>query len=128
MIGGAWDKTIDFQCINLNALAYATGGIFVVQDLAILILPIPQCLKLQMGRRQKANVLFMFGIGVMYVSYVLSPSLFLFSISKSYIYRRSSACIVSIIRLKYLATFANSENLTCKFLPNEPFPPFSLSQ
>ncbi|KAE9367303.1 hypothetical protein N431DRAFT_561324 [Stipitochalara longipes BDJ] len=85
-IRGAWNRTINSQCINLNALAYAAGAIFVAQDLAVLILPIPQCLTLQMGRKQKLNVMVMFSIGII-------------------------ACIVSIVRLKYLVTFATSNDL-----------------
>ena len=61
--GGAWDRTHGAECIDLNVLAYATGGVFVAQDIGVLILPIPSCLALQMDTKKKLMVLFMFSIG-----------------------------------------------------------------
>jgi hypothetical protein len=66
-IDGAWNRALPSKCIDLRALAYATGGIFVIQDFAILILPIPECLGLQMGRNKKIGVLVMFSVGAMWV-------------------------------------------------------------
>lgn len=63
--GGAWDKTIPSRCIDINLLAYATGGIAVGFDIIILGLPVPQLLKLKMNMRKKLNVLFMFSLGSM---------------------------------------------------------------
>jgi hypothetical protein len=63
--GGAWNRTIHPKCINLNLLAYATGAIFVAQDVVILILPIFPCLELQMGMKKKLQVIFMFSIGAL---------------------------------------------------------------
>jgi hypothetical protein len=48
-----------------SALGYAAGGISVVQDVVILILPIPELISLRMNLKRKLNVLFMFNIGVM---------------------------------------------------------------
>lgn len=50
-----------------SALGYAAGGISVVQDVVILLLPIPELISLCMNLKRKLNVLFMFNIGVMYV-------------------------------------------------------------
>lgn len=68
VVEGAWDRTIPAKCININLLAYATGGIGVGFDVIILILPVPELWKLKMSSRKKRNVLFMFSLGGMYVN------------------------------------------------------------
>ena len=50
---------------RVSALGYAAGGISVAQDVVILLLPIPELLKLQMNIKKKLNVMFMFNIGIM---------------------------------------------------------------
>jgi hypothetical protein len=58
-----------------SALGYAAGGISVVQDVVILLLPIPELISLRMNLKRKLNVLFMFNIGVMYaVMFILWKS------------------------------------------------------
>jgi hypothetical protein len=63
-IRAIWDYTIPrSNCINLNAFAYANAGIGIVQDLTILLMPIPELLHLQMNLSKKLNLMFMFGLG-----------------------------------------------------------------
>jgi hypothetical protein len=102
---GAWDRTIAAKCININLLAYATGGIGVGFDVIILVLPIPELWKLKMSSRKKRNVLLMFSLGGMYVASALFGY---FKVT----HREISACVTSMVRLKYLADFANSTDQT----------------
>ena len=65
-IRGAWDWTVPrSQCINMNAAAYANAGIGITQDLAILLMPIPNLLKLQMDYVKKLNIIFLFSLGAL---------------------------------------------------------------
>lgn len=86
-VSGAWDRLIHSKCVNINALAYATGSISITQDVVILILPIPQLVSLKMNIRKKLNLLFMFSLGII-------------------------ACITSIVRLKYIVAFGDSRDPT----------------
>ena len=110
-LGGAWDRTVVAKCLDVNLLAYATGGIAVGFDIIILLLPIPQLVKLKMNMRKKLNVLFMFSLGSMYVTLPRSH-VFLHVAATLPVYyiadKDFSACVTSMVRLKYLAEFAKT--------------------
>jgi hypothetical protein len=56
-----WNKS----CWPLySALIYAASGIFVAQDIVVLVLPLPALYSLRMDMRKKLNVMFMFSIGM----------------------------------------------------------------
>ncbi|KAI8718243.1 CFEM domain-containing protein [Fusarium sp. LHS14.1] len=82
-----WNRSLESKCLNLTAIGYAGAVFSIVEDIAILILPIPELLKLQLGGRKKAALLFMFSIG-------------------------SFACVTSMVRLKYLVSFASTFDAT----------------
>ncbi|KAM0285966.1 hypothetical protein ACHAQH_001154 [Verticillium albo-atrum] len=82
-----WDKSLDAKCLNVTAIGWA-GAIFsILEDIAILLLPITEVLKLQLTLKKKIAVCILFGIG-------------------------SFACVTSMIRLKYMISFANSVDST----------------
>jgi hypothetical protein len=59
-----WDKNIKGGvCLNLNSLAYANTAMSMIQDVIIVVLPIPVVSKMNMDRRKKLGVSFMFGLG-----------------------------------------------------------------
>jgi hypothetical protein len=58
-----WDRELKAKCINLNTLAYATGGISIALDIIILLLPIPQLVGLKTDLRKKIHLIIMFGLG-----------------------------------------------------------------
>jgi len=58
-----WDKDLHGQCLNVNALAYANGGMSIAQDLIIIALPLPVLTKLNMSIKKKIGVGFMFTVG-----------------------------------------------------------------
>ncbi|KAL2071916.1 hypothetical protein VTL71DRAFT_13151 [Oculimacula yallundae] len=86
-IAGSFDKSVDAKCVDLNAVAYANAGVGIFQDIVILILPIPEILKLNMKPRKKILLLVMFSVGTI-------------------------AVITSILRLPYLHDFATSLDQT----------------
>lgn len=57
------DRSIPSKCININKLAYATGGIAVGLDIIILLLLVPELVSLRMNKKKKLHVLFMFSLG-----------------------------------------------------------------
>lgn len=53
------------MCLDLNALGYSSAGINILQDIVILIIPIPWLINLNCSRRKKIQILAMFGLGVL---------------------------------------------------------------
>jgi hypothetical protein len=61
-----WNKLIlDGKCFNVSALMISTGGINVLSDFAILLLPIISTAKLQMPLKKKIAVMCVFGTGLL---------------------------------------------------------------
>lgn len=59
-----WNRDIrGGSCINVNKLAYANSAMSIIQDLLIVALPLPVLVKLNMGRKKKIGVGFMFAVG-----------------------------------------------------------------
>ncbi|KAH7140948.1 hypothetical protein EDB81DRAFT_654823 [Dactylonectria macrodidyma] len=65
---GAWDPKVDAKCIpNITIMWYFNGVFNTIGDLFILTLPIPALWRLQLPRRQKAYLLFVFCLGFLTV-------------------------------------------------------------
>ena len=63
-IAFAWDKTIQGgKCINQNNFSYGTSAANFLTDIAVLILPIPWLVKLQMQPGKKVAVAGIFLLG-----------------------------------------------------------------
>jgi hypothetical protein len=59
-----WNRDIKGgKCIDVQGVAFATGAMSIVQDLVIVILPLPVLAKLNMGRRKMMGILFMLVLG-----------------------------------------------------------------
>lgn len=58
-----WDKSAKGQCLNLTAIGYAGAISGIVEDVVLLIMPIPELLHLQLGLRKKLGLIFMFCLG-----------------------------------------------------------------
>lgn len=62
-VSAVWDRAISAKCLNITAIGWA-GAIFsILEDIVILVLPIPEVLKLQLTLKKKIAVCLMFGIG-----------------------------------------------------------------
>ncbi|OHE98498.1 integral membrane protein [Colletotrichum orchidophilum] len=63
-IAMSWDVTIsDGKCINRPSLYIATAAANIISDLILFALPIPIVVKLQIPRRQKIGLFFIFAVG-----------------------------------------------------------------
>ncbi|KAK4233341.1 hypothetical protein C8A03DRAFT_48087 [Achaetomium macrosporum] len=83
----AWTGSGEGVCFENNAFWWAHSATNIATDLWILALPIPQLLKLQLGRRKKIYLILMFSVGIVIT-------------------------IVSIIRFSGLVTYSTSSNPT----------------
>ncbi|WQF86882.1 Putative extracellular membrane protein, CFEM [Colletotrichum destructivum] len=87
-ISSTWDRSNpDRKCLNVTAIGYAGAVLSIVEDLVILVLPIPELVKLQLNIRKKIALGFMFSLG-------------------------SFACITTMVRLKYLVMFSSTFDTT----------------
>ncbi|KAF2730968.1 hypothetical protein EJ04DRAFT_579458 [Polyplosphaeria fusca] len=87
-----WDRTVEGRCIDITALAYANSGAAIVQDLTILVMPLPMVWALNIERHRKIAMGFMFSVGIF-------------------------ACITTILRLHSLLTFKISIDPTWDYAP-----------
>lgn len=64
----AWEAWLgqggDYHCVNLNMLAYTAASFSVVQDVIILLLPLPWLFGLNINTRAKAGIIIMFSLGI----------------------------------------------------------------
>ncbi|KAK8118055.1 uncharacterized protein PG998_006336 [Apiospora kogelbergensis] len=75
------------RCIDVNALSFAAAAIGIAQDLAVLVLPLPVIVHLNMAFRKRVQTVIMFSLGILVV-------------------------ITSAVRLRYLVKFETSANPT----------------
>ncbi|PVH70010.1 hypothetical protein DL98DRAFT_661375 [Cadophora sp. DSE1049] len=88
-----WDKDLrGGTCVDINALAYANSGLSIVQDLLIIVLPIRVVWMMNLDRKKKWSVAFMFALG-------------------------GFGCIISIIRLQSLLIFGTSIDPSWDYVP-----------
>ncbi|CAI6337607.1 unnamed protein product [Periconia digitata] len=86
-----WDGIHEGKCMNVNMFAYIHAGVGIALDLFSLALPVTQIWNLQLSMRKKIGVLMMFGVGAF-------------------------VTVVSILRLKALVHFANTQNITWDYV------------
>lgn len=60
-----WNPMLPGQCIDINSTFVATGVINVIDDFAILILPIAWILKLQTTTKKKLSISAVFLVGLL---------------------------------------------------------------
>jgi hypothetical protein len=58
-----WDPTIQGSCLSKPGLWFSNASMHIATDLAILIIPIPALLAVDLPRKQKFALMFMFGLG-----------------------------------------------------------------
>ncbi|AEO59411.1 hypothetical protein MYCTH_2030430, partial [Thermothelomyces thermophilus ATCC 42464] len=63
----AWTGSGEGVCFDNNAFWWAHSAINIATDLWILALPIPQLLRLQMGRKKKIYLVLMFSVGIVVI-------------------------------------------------------------
>ncbi|RQM04638.1 hypothetical protein DH86_00004146, partial [Scytalidium sp. 3C] len=89
-INGAWkrwDGTYPAKCNNINLQSWMSAAFNIILDLCMVALPLPELYKLSMSRKKKIHIMLMFSVGFFVTA-------------------------VSILRLKYLVQFGNTQNVT----------------
>ncbi|KAG4422199.1 hypothetical protein IFR04_004705 [Cadophora malorum] len=86
-----WDREIVGQCVNSQALIYAGAGFSIFEDFAIMLLPIFELKGLNLSRRKRIALGFMFALG-------------------------SFACVTSIVRIKYVTSYGNTIDETWNYV------------
>jgi hypothetical protein len=93
-----WDRYVtDRKCIDVTAVAYTSGALSILADIAILLLPIPQVWKLKIDRRRQLELIAIFSIGSLYVFSELLPGGLDLSCR--------SACFTSMNRMKFVVQY-----------------------
>lgn len=59
-----WDGTFTGTCLNLNAIGWSGAAANVALDIAVLLLPVPNLLKLNVNWRKKVAIMSMFLVGI----------------------------------------------------------------
>lgn len=87
----AWEyPSVGRSCIQVNAMFYAHAGLDIFQDLIIYILPMKMLYRIQLPKRQKYALMFIFAVGGFVV-------------------------VTGMIRLYYLQGAQSSKDLPCEF-------------
>ncbi|EFQ33611.1 uncharacterized protein GLRG_08540 [Colletotrichum graminicola M1.001] len=87
-ISSTWNRNNQDQtCINVSTIWYSGAGVSISEELVILLLPIPELVKLQINTRNKMALSFIFSLGLF-------------------------ACITTMIRLKYMAIYSSTFDMT----------------
>ncbi|KZL72805.1 integral membrane protein, partial [Colletotrichum tofieldiae] len=86
-IRGIWDRSIDSRCLNVLMIGYTGAAGVILEDIVLIIMPVPELMKLQLKPEKKLALSLIFGLG-------------------------SFATIASIIRLRYLVTYSRSYDPT----------------
>lgn len=60
-----WTGQTEGHCFSFNTFAWAQSSINIVLDLTIILLPIPQLWRLNMGRKKRIQLVLMFSVGLL---------------------------------------------------------------
>lgn len=117
-----FNKKLSGKCLDLSTIVITGGIICLVEDVVFISLPIPAILKLRLPTRRKIAVLSILCLGIVYV-YLLT----IYLLERRFILTLGSACIASMIRLKYIKNFSSNidPNCTCRSRPPLSVYPFT---
>ena len=105
-----WDGEYEARCISINIIGWTAAAINILLDLAVIILPLPELLRLSMSPKKKMQIVSMFAVGFLYANRAALIYL-LVGVSANAI---SSITVVSVLRLSSLLRFGTTENVTRK--------------
>ena len=67
-----WDKNLEGgKCVNFNSVTWVNAAFNILQDIIIVLLPVSEVRKLQLGRKKKIGLYIMFSLGGLCVSPLL---------------------------------------------------------
>ncbi|KAF5025985.1 hypothetical protein F66182_1926 [Fusarium sp. NRRL 66182] len=79
----SWDGEHTGRCNDLNSQTYAFGGLNMVCDIIILILPLPHLYKLQVRGRQKVQLFVIFSVGIVVTVFSIIRLPFLINLGRT---------------------------------------------
>jgi hypothetical protein len=94
-------------CLNPDILLYTSSGIIVATDVAVYVLPMKHLWRLSIPTRQKLQVMFLMGLGGLYISQII-PCRYLLTSTRT--------CVASAFRVYYLSVLVNSLDRNCRFI------------
>jgi hypothetical protein len=90
-----WKPSVDGTCMNPEIVYFTNAPFNILTDFVLFGLPLPILWKLQIPRRQKIGLVFLFAIGLVYVfSFIVMLE------SSMLIVYHFSGCLTSILRLR----------------------------
>ncbi|KAG9252570.1 uncharacterized protein F5Z01DRAFT_690857 [Emericellopsis atlantica] len=82
-----WDRSVQAKCVNITAMTFSGAILSIIEDIVIFALPIKEVFQLRLTMQKRIALVLMFSVG-------------------------SFACVTSMVRLKYIVTFADSLDAT----------------
>jgi len=64
-VAKSWDDSIPGHCLNRPAINYSVSGFFILNDLALLVIPIPFLATLQVAKKQRVVLMSVFACGAL---------------------------------------------------------------
>lgn len=61
----SWDGEHTGKCINFHIFAWVHAGINIVFDIVVILVPIPELVRLSMSMKKKVYIMMMFSIGAL---------------------------------------------------------------
>ncbi|KAI1340337.1 hypothetical protein F5Y15DRAFT_54756 [Xylariaceae sp. FL0016] len=86
-VAAVWERNISGRCLDVNSVGWAGAIMSVIEDIVLVLLPLPELWKLQVIGRKRVGVALMLAVG-------------------------SFATITSMVRLKYLVQFSTTYDTT----------------
>ncbi|KAJ3938431.1 uncharacterized protein N0V96_011682 [Colletotrichum fioriniae] len=62
-IESIWDRSIQGRCLNVSAISYGGAACSILEDIVLIVIPIPELMKLQLGKKKRTALVCMFAIG-----------------------------------------------------------------
>jgi len=90
-VSNFWNTGISVHCMEKTAFWFSNAALNIATDILIFSIPMPLLKQLQLPKKQKIGLMFVFGFGAF-------------------------VCVTSVIRLKSLYEISVSTDTTCKLL------------
>lgn len=101
-----WNPSVGGTCMNPKIVYFTNAPFNILTDFVLLGFPLPILWKLQLPRRQRIGLVFLFAIGIVYVlSLILIEK---FNVDHGH----DSGCLTSILRLRSLYYLSISTDIT----------------
>ncbi|EXJ56329.1 uncharacterized protein A1O5_12596 [Cladophialophora psammophila CBS 110553] len=96
-----WTGETEGHCIDVSSLTWVASSVNIIQDIAVILLPIPHLLKLSLSRKKKIQIVSMFCVGlfVTIASIVRLSSLIRFKATLNFSWDYVAVCYMSVVEI-----------------------------